>query len=202
MGKGIFIVFEGIDGSGKSSCMDSVASALKNKDVIKTAEPTDGEIGMLVRSSADITAEAEALLFVADRAQHTHIIKKWIDDGKIVLCDRYYASTLAYQTASLDGDRADTEWLRTLNDMIITEPDITFLFDIDPEISISRVESRGSKSKFERPEYLKEVRENYLKIAKERGFTVIDASESKEKVLDDVMEHIEKSLSGKCSPHL
>jgi len=195
MGKGIFIVFEGIDGSGKSSCMDSVASALKGRDVVKTAEPTDGEIGMLIRSSANMTAEAEALLFVADRAQHTHTIKKWIDDGKIVLCDRYYASTLAYQIVSPDGDRVNAEWLRALNDMVITEPDITFLFDIDPEISIERIESRGSKSKFERLGYLKEVRENYLGIAKERGFTVIDASESKEKVFDDVMTRIQRTIS-------
>ncbi|MCL2607094.1 MAG: dTMP kinase [Methanomassiliicoccaceae archaeon] len=195
MGKGVFIVFEGIDGSGKSSCMESVASALNNANVIKTAEPTDGEIGMLIRSVTNLTAEAEALLFVADRAQHTHRIKKWIADGNIVLCDRYYASTLAYQAASLDGNKVDTEWLRTLNDMVVTEPDITFLFDIDPEISIERVESRGSKSKFECLGYLKEVRGNYLRIAKERRFIVIDASKPKEKVFGDVIGHIQKAVT-------
>jgi len=193
MRKGVFIVFEGIDGSGKSSCIDSVVSAL-GKNVIRTSEPTDGEIGTLIRSLHDITPETEALLFTADRAHHTAEIKKWLDDGKTVICDRYYASTLAYQSSKLSGHSADIGWLKAMNDKITIEPDITFLFDIDPKKGMERVESRGSKSRFERLGYLEEVRANYLMIAKERGFEIIDASRPKDDVFGDVMQRISKLI--------
>ena len=191
MKKGLFIVFEGIDGSGKSSCMEDVASALeKNFDVVRTAEPTKGGIGMLLRSSTDLLPVTEALLFVADRAEHTGQITKWVDDGKVVLCDRYYASTLAYQSVEMDGHLLDGRWLKALNDKVTVEPDITFLFDIDPEISMERIGTRGTMSKFERLEYLKGVRKRYLSIARSRKFTVIDASGPKEAVFKEIMRHI------------
>ena len=198
MSKGSFMVFEGIDGSGKSSCADAVSKMLmKEYDVMLTAEPTREGIGAFIRSSKDLTPEAEALLFVADRAQHTHMIKGWMNEGKIVICDRYYASTLAYQSSSMNGRSVDAEWLKAMNYHVIIEPDITFLFDIDPEVGLERVESRGSKSKFEALEYLKEVRSNYLKIAKERNFVIIDASMTKEKVFDAVSEHILNAIQRK-----
>ena len=196
MEKGLFIVFEGIDGSGKSSCMESVAQALeaKNRKVIRTAEPTKDAIGLLIKSSTKFTAEAEALLFVADRAQHTHEIEKWLDEWNIVLCDRYYASTLAYQSANLEGNRTDMRWLEALNRRVAIKPDMTFLFDIDPEVGLERVESRGSKSRFENLNYLKEVRKRYLKIALKEGFEVIDASKPKEVVFKEVMKRILKLI--------
>jgi dTMP kinase len=166
----------------------------KKTDMIKTAEPTREGIGAFIRSSEGFIPEAEALLFVADRAQHTHMIRKWVKDGKIVICDRYYASTLAYQSASMDGRAVDMEWLKAMNDKVIMEPDITFLFDIDPETGMERVESRGSKSRFEALEYLKKVRSNYLKIAKERGFMIIDASMPKEKVAAEVLKRISDAI--------
>jgi len=191
MKKGLFIVFEGIDGSGKSSCMEDVASSLeKDFDVVRTAEPTKGGIGMLLRSSTDLLPVTEALLFVADRAEHTGQIMKWVGDGKVVLCDRYYASTLAYQSVEMDGHLLDGRWLKALNDKVTVEPDITFLFDIDPEISMERIGTRGTMSKFERLEYLKGVRKRYLSIARSRKFTVIDASGPKEAVFKEIMRHI------------
>ena len=194
MEKGLFIVFEGIDGSGKSSCMASVAEALKRKKVIVTSEPTRSKIGMLIRSSPESLPETEALLFTADRAEHTAEIKKWIAENKIVLCDRYFASTVAYQSSKLNGRSADTQWLLRMNEKVIIQPDLTFLFDIDPEKGLERVESRGEKSKFERLEFLSEVRKNYLKLAKKFDFVIIDASRTREKVFDAVMEHISKIL--------
>ena len=191
MKNGILIVFEGIDGSGKSSCMDAAVSEIsKKRDVIRTSEPTKGVIGQLIRTHTDVTPETEALLFTADRAEHTKEMKKWLDNGKIVMCDRYYASTLAYQSAY----GVISSWLRKMNEPVIIEPDITFLFDISPEMGLERVESRGEKSKFERLDYLKKVRRNYLKIAKEKGFVIIDASENKDHVLASVMEHISKII--------
>jgi dTMP kinase len=196
MEKGLFIVFEGIDGSGKSSCIRSIADALKN-NVIVTSEPTRSEIGMLIRSSNDIIPETEALLFTADRAEHTLEIKKWIEEKKTVLCDRYYASTVAYQSAEMNGRSVDMHWLLRINLKVIIHPDVTFLFDIDPVKGLERVESRGEKSKFERLEYLREVRKNYLRLAKKFNFVVIDASRTKEEVFSDVMKRISKLMEHK-----
>jgi len=193
MRKGFFVVFEGIDGSGKSSCIDSVMKELeKYTDAVRTSEPTKGKIGMLIRSSPELLPDTEALLFTADRAEHTAEIKKWVGDGKTVICDRYFASTVAYQSSKLNGRSADRRWLLTMNNKVIIQPDLTLLFDIDPEKGLERVESRGSKSKFERLEYLREVRSNYLELAKRYGFVIIDASRSKEDVFDDAMQHISK----------
>ncbi|MDR0335345.1 MAG: dTMP kinase [Methanomassiliicoccaceae archaeon] len=195
MRKGLFIVFEGIDGSGKSSCIEYVAKALeKDADIVRTSEPTKGKIGMLIRGSPELSPAAEALLFTADRAEHTLEIKKWVEEKRTVLCDRYFASTVAYQSADLNGRSADRPWLLTMNLKVTVQPDITFLFDIDPKIGLERVEARGSKSKFERLEYLKDVRRNYLRLAKRYGFVIIDASRSKEEVSADVMGHILKLI--------
>ncbi|MDR2866268.1 MAG: dTMP kinase [Methanomassiliicoccaceae archaeon] len=191
MKKGVFIVFEGIDGSGKSTCMDAVTLELeKMTTVMKTVEPTRDKTGLLIRSSMEMTPETEALLFTADRAEHTVTIKRWMAEGNTVLCDRYFASTLAYQSANLHGRSVDMQWLKILNDKVSITPDMTFLFDIDPKTALERVEKRGSKSKFEDLGYLKEVRKNYLNVAKEYGFIVIDASRSKGEVFTEVMKHI------------
>jgi len=195
MKKGRFVVFEGIDGSGKSSCMEAAVTILgKERDVIGTAEPTDGDIKRILEEAKDITPEGEAMLFITDRMLHTREIMEWMKEGKVVLCDRYYASTIAYQSAELNGRRADAVWLEEMNDKIAIEPDMTLLFDIDPILGMERVESRGSKSRFERIGYLTEVRDNYLRIAKERGFVIIDASRPKDEVLEEVLRHISRIL--------
>lgn len=188
---GRFIVFEGIDGAGKSTLIEGVSKVLSSRgiDTVSTAEPTEGPIGSMIRSGTirKVSQNAEALLFTADRACHTQEIKEWMDSGKTVLCDRYYASTVAYQSANLDGTRAEKEWLKEINRPVIIEPDITFLLDIDPEISMERVNGRGETSKFETAEYLKKVRSNYLEIAGEDDFHIIDASRTEEEVLDEVI---------------
>ena len=190
--KGMFVVFEGIDGSGKSSvCMDLHDRLVSDgMNAILTAEPTKDDIGMLIRSCAvkNISAETEALLFVADRANHTLKIKEWIDDGNIVICDRYYASTLAYQAASVDGTGLDMKWLTELNRPVIMEPDVTFLLDVDPKIGMDRVRARGQLSKFESVEYLSEVRKNYLDIAEKNKFEVVDANLPLAKMTEKIYE--------------
>lgn len=178
--KGLFVVFEGIDGSGKTSVCEYAGKLLKEAgcDVILTAEPTKDPIGMLIRSSVEgITQDAEALLFAADRAQHTVQIKEWVKAGKVVICDRYYASTIAYQSADFDGESSDIQWLRTINDHIAIDPDLTFLIDVSPETGLMRANTRGKLSKFEKKEYLEKVRSVYLDIAKEKGFTIMSGEE-------------------------
>ena len=189
--RGLFIVLEGIDGSGKTTLRDAIRDTLENEGsrTIVTAEPTDGKLGRILREGGTDNQFAEALLFVADRACHTDEIEGYLDQGINVICDRYYASTLAYQSAGSGGP--DYGLLVTLNELATVEPDITFLLDIDPAMSMARVEDRGEeKSKFERLEFQRRVRENYLSIAEEKGFVILDATNPREKLLSQSMEHI------------
>ena len=194
--KGLFIVLEGIDGSGKTTLARALKCELESvmgMDVVITAEPTDGPVGSLLRGETVDSPAAEAMLFVADRACHTDEIRKLTERGITVICDRYYASTLAYQSASLSGPDLDYDLLVQMNMAVTAEPDITILLDLDPEVSNGRVDSRGEqKSKFERLEYQKRVRENYLRIAKERGFSVLDASKSPEQLCSEALKLVKE----------
>jgi len=193
---GAFIVFEGADGAGKSTLCDRIAKELASRglDVIKTAEPTHEGIGAFIRSGSagDISQRTEALLFVADRNDHTEWIQEQVSEGKIVLCDRYFASTVAYQSARLNGDASDMDWLIRINDEFIDIPDAIILLDIDPEVGMGRVGTRGEEiSKFERLDFQKQVRSNYLTLAEQYGFDVIDASKAQDEVFDEAMKIIE-----------
>ncbi len=185
MSKSLFVVFEGIDGSGKSSVMRALTERLPAEmDIILTAEPSDGPIGRMLREEMEeLPPLAETLLFVADRAQHTAQIEEWLAEGHSVLCDRYYSSTLAYQSSALEGPSGDLNWLWEVNRPVILEPDLTILLDLDPATSLARTKGRDHVSKFEEEDFLGRVRQRYLDLAKERGFTVIDASASPAEVL-------------------
>ena len=194
--KGLFIVLEGIDGSGKTTLARSLKSQLESVrgwKVQLTAEPTKGPVGSLLRQETIDSPRAEAMLFIADRACHTDEMRALVEKGTTVICDRYYASTLAYQSASTSGPVLDYRLLEEMNDAVTMEPDITILLDIDPEVSGGRVDSRGEqKSKFERLEFQRRVRDNYLRIAKERGFSVLDASKSPEDLCSEAMKLIDQ----------
>lgn len=197
--EGAFIVFEGIDGSGKSTLCNRIASELgsEGREVILTAEPTHEGIGAFIRSGAagDISQATEALLFVADRNDHTEAIRRWVSEGMIVLCDRYFASTVAYQSAKLDGDGTDRDWLLSINSRFTSGPDATILLDIDPSEGLSRVGTRGEGvSKFEKLDFLEQVRSNYLRLAEEYGFVKVDASADPDTVFDTVMSVIRKVI--------
>ncbi|MBO4356782.1 MAG: dTMP kinase, partial [Candidatus Methanomethylophilaceae archaeon] len=171
---GAFIVFEGADGAGKSTLCERISKELSERgfDVVRTAEPTHEGIGAFIRSGSagQISQRTEALLFVADRNDHTEWIQKQVADGKIVLCDRYFASTVAYQSARLDGDASEMDWLIRINDEYIDKPDAIILLDIDTEIGLGRVGTRGEEiSKFERMDFQKQVRSNYLFLAEQYG---------------------------------
>jgi dTMP kinase len=196
---GAFIVFEGADGAGKSSLCRRIADSLSEKGVpvVLTAEPTHEGIGRFIRSgdAGDISQRTEALLFVADRNDHTERIRELVSEGKVVLCDRYFASTVAYQSAKLDGDASDRDWLIGINRQFIDEPDATLLLDIDPEVGMGRVGTRGEEiSKFERLDFQNQVRANYLRLAEEFGFSVIDASQTQDDVYAEAMEIIGKVI--------
>ena len=196
---GVFIVLEGIDGTGKTTVCRSAAEILlsEGRDAEATFEPTDTGVGALIRSGAAgrISQRAESLLFVADRIEHTDRIVRRVGEGAVVLCDRYYASTIAYQSASLDGDSEDEGWLETLSERFVGIPDAVILLDMDPGEALARVGSRGEEgSKFEELRFLTQVRERYLELAERYGFEVVDASRPREEVLADVMKIIREVL--------
>lgn len=189
---GAFIVVEGIDGTGKTTVCRGASEILRSEglEVDTTMEPTQGPIGALIRSdvSGSLSQEAQSLLFVADRIEHTAEIRRKTAEGAVVICDRYYPSTLAYQSCSLDGEAADGGWLMGLNERFVAEPDAVILLDMDPRGSMRRVESRGEEeSRFEDLAYQVQVRERYLGLAERFGFEVVDASRPRDEVLADVI---------------
>jgi len=200
--KGMFIVFEGIDGSGKTTVaklVHEVLSAEMPGKVVLTAEPTDSFIGMAVRQANEGRADemAEALLFVADRAEHTRQIRSWLSQGKIVLSDRYYASTIAYQGALLKGRmggaKRAVEWLKSMNEPVIVHPDLTLLLTISVSVAIKRLGSREALTKFEDLRYLSDVDLIYRGLCMEDpSFHTLDASRPVEQVVHEALRVIRR----------
>lgn len=195
-GKGVFIVLEGIDGTGKSTISKKLRAWLeeKGREVVLTAEPTGDWLGMAVRraNNEDLDPRTESLLFTADRCQHTLRIEEMLKQGKVVICDRYYGSTVAYQGAALEKDMGDNavSWLLNLNGPVIRHPDVTILLTSEPKVAMRRVGNRGMPSKFEREGYLGKVQDNYLMLAREAKWTVIDSSGK----LGEVLESVKKAV--------
>jgi len=191
---GKLIVFEGLDGSGKSTQVDLLDKFLRENDrkVHCTAEPTQYLIGGLIKSwiAQDWKSSPDCLqlLFAADRAYHLEkevlpLLKK----GVTVICDRYLFSSLAYGSLDLDFD-----WLLKINQKFIL-PDITFFLDVSPELCLERMrKERFSIELFEKEEKLKKVRSNFLKLEKKfKNFYVIDG----EKSIEEVFSQIKKIIS-------
>lgn len=198
MPKGKLITLEGIDGTGKSS----IAKMLKTKfpEAVFTTEPTKSWIGEAVKKSIESEADplAELFLFVADHAEHiAKVIRPALEEGKLVISDRYSDSRYAYQGATLSGIFEDAmEWVRSIHKSWTIVPDLTVLFTIDPGIAVSRCGIRGNHTKFEKIEFLKKVQENFLGLAKRepRRFVVIDAGKKLEALVREVEAEIERFL--------
>lgn len=204
--RGLLITLEGIDGSGKSSVSRLLArdliKAMPGRRFVFTAEPTNGEAGTILRahlSQATIWPEEvskakrmeELLLFMADHADHlSKVIIPSIQEGSVVISDRYADSTAAYQGVTLRGIVTDpVEWIQNISRPWNVLPDLTIVFAIDPGMALRRIESRASAErtsaeKFERAEFLREVDRNFSRIAKmePERFVLIDASRR----IDDV----------------
>ena len=209
--RGKFITFEGIDGSGKSTQLRIVAGELRllGFDVITTLEPGGTPLGRRLRKAFLETEEnvsplAELLLFAADRAQHVNfLIKPALEEGKIVISDRYADATFAYQGAGRGFDE------KTVNQVIKLatgglKPDLTLFFDISVEQAILRTSSRAddetvkNRMDAETADFYERVRDSYLQIAKKepKRFQIIEGNysieEIKAKVLAIVKEFLQK----------
>jgi dTMP kinase len=182
-----FITFEGIDGSGKSTISKMVYEKLQTKgyDVVLTVEPTDSPIGKFVQDCIRKQADPfiTSFTFIADRIQHCTQIQHWLNQGNIVLCDRYAESTYAYQAAQLEHQMKNPlKWLQELSAGRILIPDRTFFFRIDPKTSLARIQHRTELIPFERLTFLEKVHANYLKICKGKRFLTLDATQTKEEL--------------------
>lgn len=191
-----FVVIEGIDGCGKSSVARLVARRIGKRAVL-TREPTNSKIGRAVHrgDKANISPFTDALLFMADRSQHTLEISRLIRKGKLVVSDRYYHSTVAYQAANLrDAFPGDAfRWLLDSNLRFSLHPDLTVLLTLPPELALKRVAKRGKYSRFEKLEFLTRVHRNYLRLAKQdKSIVKIDATQDLESVVGQVLELILK----------
>ncbi len=181
--KGIFITFEGVEGSGKSTQIELLAKALKTKGlkVVKTQEPGGTKIGVMIRKvlldpkNKEIDPMTELMLYGASRAQHIkEVILPAIKEGNVVLCDRFSDATVAYQGY---GRGLSIEEIRKL-DRLLTggmKPSLTIILDIDPEKGLLRAKRRieeNNSLKEGRIEqegfsFHKRVRDGYLKLASE-----------------------------------
>ncbi|MFI3301269.1 MAG: dTMP kinase [Candidatus Gastranaerophilales bacterium] len=203
MKKGMFITFEGADGCGKTTQLKLLAEYLVQKgyDVVITREP--GAVGLgekireiLLNYEGEVSSRAEAFLFLADRSQHIdNLIKPSINQGKIVLCDRHTDSTVAYQGY---GRGQDLERIRLLNEIAVDNvvPDLTFVFDIDVETSMSRVGNEKDRMESAGVEFHNRVRDGYLKIASEntRRIRVLNSARCIEDINKEVVQIMDKFL--------
>jgi dTMP kinase len=160
--KGILIVFEGIDGAGKSTQAEILMKKLlaKGLDVVYFREPTKGRWGRKIRKKAlypdSLTPEEELDLFQRDRKENVEKnLKPALEKKKIIVLDRYYYSTIAYQGAK----GIDKKRIRQMNEEFVIKPDLVFILDIDPQKGLKRIETRKKKDRlFEQEEYLVKVR--------------------------------------------
>jgi len=184
-----FVTFEGIDGSGKSTIAKKIFEKLKNQgiNVVLTYEPTDTWIGKQVQKCIETQSDpfVTAFTFIADRIQHGKQIQEWIDEDKIVICDRYSESTYAYQGAQLEEMiKNPIKWLKELSKDRILVPDRTFIFIIEPKDALARIQTRDNLIPFEKTAFLQKVQKNYLKLATGKRFKKIDAT----KTIDELVK--------------
>ena len=198
---GLFIVFEGIDGTGKSTQLHLLAEKLKQMGyaVVTTREPTDGPYGRKIRElfvdRTTVSHTQELELFIADREQHVQeVIAPALADGCVVVCDRYYLSTVAYQGAN----GLDIDFILNKN-KDFPAPDLAIIIEIDPAQGIQRIQ----KQRNEQPNTFEEET-NLIKVAKifdsmQQDFIIrINGSVSIENVHHQVLEVVEKVLNQKA----
>lgn len=196
--RGLFIVFEGIDGSGKDTHIKLLSEELRQQghSVLETAEPSGNEVGALLRryqrkSGKRLPAETEALLYTADRYEHIrNIVEPALKKGQIVLSNRYFYSTLAYQGAM----GIDLDWIREMN-RFAPKPDAAILLDILPEFSLRRL--RRQKTVFEQLENLRKVRDIYVRLVKGGELVRVDADRPKRVVQADLLALVQELLKSR-----
>ena len=189
MARGLFIVLEGIDGTGKSTQARRLGERFtaEGREVVLSREPTDGPWGAKVRESGGsgrMSPQEELECFIKDRRQHVEeLIAPSLAAGKVVILDRYYFSTMAYQ-----GARGfDYDEIRRMNETFAPVPDLLLILDLDVDRALQRIGARGdTANEFEKRESLQRCRDIFLSLADEKFAAVIDSSAG----LDEVSRQI------------
>jgi len=194
--QGVFICIEGLDASGKTTQSKLLVKNLQKRgfDAVYTTEPSRGQIGRLIRKHVlyeekRLSAILEALLFAADRIDHIEReVKPKLNEGKIVVSDRYLYSSLAYQGAA----DLDLKWIEGINKWA-KKPDLAIYIDISPEIVLQRLKRK--KSVMENLKNQQQVREIYLKLVKTGVLKVIDGNKPKKDVAKEALDIVTSFLS-------
>ena len=203
--KAKFITLEGIEGSGKTSSLKGITDLLDKKNIsyIVTREPGGSSIGKELRAilldpDTEISPEVELMLMLSDRKDHVEkIILPNLEKGYWVISDRFMDSSIAYQGG---GRQLDKKLIISLTEHLnLPQPDLTLLFDLPVEISLSRVKARGELDRFEKEEleFHKRIRNTYLDLAKNNSnrIKIIDSSKKIESMLNNVKQAIQKLFS-------
>ncbi|KZN56725.1 thymidylate kinase [Pseudoalteromonas luteoviolacea CPMOR-2] len=204
MSKGFMLVCDGSNGAGKTTVIKGIEAHLQSKgyEVVLTREPGGTEIGEKIRevildpSTPQMSDMTELMLFGAARAQHiVEKIKPALDAGKIVISDRFDAATFSFQHYARG---IDLETIKTINDLALSgfKPDLNIILDLDPKVGLQRVQQRGEEMdrlEVEKLDFLNRAREGYLAqaAAEPEIFTVIDASFSKDEVLQRCLNAVD-----------
>ena len=205
MKKGIFISIEGPDGSGKSTQIENIRQFFKDKklEIVFTREPGGTAIGERIRdiildnNCSEMDYMTEALLYAAARAQHvSQVIKPALAEGKIVICDRFVDSSIAYQGYG----RRLGEAVAIINSYAVAGcmPDVTFLMKLDPAIGKNRIRAdQQDRLESEKEAFQDEVYRGYLKLEEENPDRIfgIDASRSIDDIKNDIYSKLEEVLN-------
>ena len=208
MMRGIFITFEGIEGSGKSTLLYNVAAAMRRSgiDPLMTREPGGTSLGVAIRKALlspdmdEINPVAELMLFAADRAQHmSRVIKPSLEEGQVVLCDRFSDATIAYQGYGREIPLKVITAIDHLATMGV-QPDMTILLDLPVETGLTRARTRNDRSTGieetrmddEEVTFHQRVRDGYLKLysSQPERFLVLDATQAPDRLEELVMNEL------------
>ncbi len=191
--RGVFVVLDGIDGCGKTFHSKVLRDELQTRgfNTVCTAEPSNGAVGKFIRSillTEKVPPEVEALLFAADRFEHLRReIMPNLEKGRIVVCDRYLYSSLAYQGAQ----GVDLDWIKAINNFAL-KPDIAFYLDVPPDVGLGRI--RRKRSVLENHALQMRVREKYLEFTRLGDMIMVDSNRPVEIVKTDLVKLTVKKL--------
>jgi len=192
--KGVFICIEGLDGCGKTTQAKLLAKKLgKSHHAFYTAEPSRGKIGTFIRKRClygekRLSTVVEALLFAADRVEHVeNDVLPAINEGRLVISDRYVYSSLAYQGAA----GLSLEWIEKINEHAL-KPDLAVFIDVDPKTVMRRLKPK--RSVMENMETLQKVRDVYLKFVAKGELVRLDGNRAKDKVSEALYAIVLKFL--------
>ena len=194
--EGKFIVFEGIDGSGKGTQIKKLKEYFEQKGIktVTTCEHTrDLPVGKLIETTLNGGEKMDSLslqlCFTADRRDHYQkVVGPALERGEFVICDRYYGSTVAYTQED------KKQMMLELNENVVSKADLTFFLDVDPEIAMKRIDDgRSTKTIFERKEILEKCRQSYLWFCQKMGdnsVVVIDGNRDVDIIHLDIIERL------------